>query len=105
MAHVAALSKQLLPVHLGGGLSEGDWAAGLSAFLSTYLSLSFFFYFGHFWSLAAEEQFYLVWPLVVFLVKDRVWLRNICLAVCVLTPLARLACFHLIPHVYIDSGI
>ena len=65
----------------------------------------FYFYFGHFWSLAAEEQFYLVWPLVVFLVKDRVWLRNICLAVCILTPLARLACFHLIPHVYIDSGI
>jgi peptidoglycan/LPS O-acetylase OafA/YrhL len=65
----------------------------------------FFFYFGHFWSLAAEEQFYLVWPLVVFLAKDRVWLRNICLAVCILTPLARLACFHLIPQVYIDSGI
>ena len=34
---------------------------------------------GHFWSLYAEEQFYLLWPMLVFTVKDRVSLRNFCL--------------------------
>jgi peptidoglycan/LPS O-acetylase OafA/YrhL len=47
-------------------------------------------YLGHFWSLGVEEQFYLVWPFVVFAVKDRVKLRNICLAVVIAMPLIRL---------------
>lgn len=33
----------------------------------------------HFWSLAVEEQFYLFWPMLVFLAKDRRWLMRLAL--------------------------
>ena len=44
--------------------------------------------FGHFWSLAVEEQFYWIWPLVVFFSGNRVLVKT-CVAVCVFSPLLR----------------
>ena len=43
---------------------------------------------GHFWSLAIEEQFYLMWPLVVFL-SSRTRARRIALLTVMLSPLLR----------------
>jgi peptidoglycan/LPS O-acetylase OafA/YrhL len=44
--------------------------------------------YGPLWSLSVEEQFYLVWPLVVLLVSRRA-LAAICVAICLLEPLVR----------------
>jgi len=44
--------------------------------------------FGHFWSLAVEEQFYVVWPAVVLWFSRR-WLVLSCLTICAVEPLAR----------------
>jgi peptidoglycan/LPS O-acetylase OafA/YrhL len=45
---------------------------------------------GHFWSLAVEEQFYLVWPLIV-LALCRKTLLKLCIGIVALTPILRLA--------------
>jgi peptidoglycan/LPS O-acetylase OafA/YrhL len=50
--------------------------------------------FGHFWTLAIEEQFYLIWPVIVFYFSRRN-LMLLCLAICLLEPLARFLCLHL----------
>jgi peptidoglycan/LPS O-acetylase OafA/YrhL len=45
--------------------------------------------FGHFWSLAVEEQFYLLWPLIVFYLRERKLLIRFCIAVVMLVPVLR----------------
>jgi len=44
--------------------------------------------FGHFWSLAVEEQFYWFWPFVVFFFSRKTLIK-ICLTVCALEPILR----------------
>jgi peptidoglycan/LPS O-acetylase OafA/YrhL len=44
---------------------------------------------GHLWSLAVEEQFYLLWPFVVWRVRSRTTLLHIVLAVLIAGPILR----------------
>ncbi len=66
--------------------------------LTSGLHPSFHLHFGHFWTLCVEEQFYLVWPFVVYSIKDRVRLRNLCFVVVCAAPLLRLFCFLVLPR-------
>jgi peptidoglycan/LPS O-acetylase OafA/YrhL len=51
------------------------------------------------WSLAVEEQFYLVWPVIILLVSEKVLLR-LALAAVLLTPLLRALCTPLFPSMF-----
>ena len=49
------------------------------------------------WSLCVEEQFYLVWPLVVKLIRSRQRLLSLCISVVLIAPLLRELYWHLSP--------
>jgi peptidoglycan/LPS O-acetylase OafA/YrhL len=55
------------------------------------------FYLGHFWSLCVEEQFYFLWPWVVFWTRSRRTLIYICVVVVVLVPISRVLFQHHAP--------
>jgi peptidoglycan/LPS O-acetylase OafA/YrhL len=70
-------------------ISRGTLAAYLLN-ASNWLSLSGteIKYLSHYWSLAVEEQFYLLWPLAIFLLSRRAILRVV-VALLILAPLVR----------------
>jgi peptidoglycan/LPS O-acetylase OafA/YrhL len=69
----------LWPIYLG---NYARFLAGTTAVDHIFTRFPWFaIEIGHFWSLAVEEQFYLLWPLVVFKVSNRNTLIRICAAV------------------------
>ena len=60
---------------------------------------------GHFWSLCVEEQFYLVWPWIVFAVRDRRKLMAICTACIVAVPIARTVAMAHLPQALVDGEV
>ena len=62
-------------------------------------------YLGHFWSLCVEEQFYLIWPWLVFWIRDRrklAWVCAITLPVCLAM---RIVAQHALPTWMLDNEI
>ena len=59
----------------------------------------------HFWSLCVEEQFYFIWPFVIYKVRKIGVIRNICIVVIVALPIIRIAARLYLPRVLIDLGI
>jgi peptidoglycan/LPS O-acetylase OafA/YrhL len=90
----------LWPTYLG---NYARFLAGTSAVDHIYTSIPWFpIEIGHFWSLAVEEQFYLLWPLIVFKVSDRRALIRICGAVMVIVLLLRVFLLFVLPYSFLE---
>jgi peptidoglycan/LPS O-acetylase OafA/YrhL len=62
-------------------------------------------FFGHFWSLCVEEQFYLIWPWIVFWIKDRRKLIYVCLACIAVCPVLRIAASYMLPDFLLQKNV
>jgi peptidoglycan/LPS O-acetylase OafA/YrhL len=69
----------------------------------TFPSIQLFL--GHYWSLCVEEQFYLVWPWVVFRLRDRRKLLAVCVACVAVCPIARVVGSHTLPRFMLDQEV
>lgn len=96
VGHFSQLSND--PIVISGTESlKHDYPFLLSYTYNIELNLSYFFkwteyssgFFGHFWSLAAEEQFYIIFPFLVYFLQIQT-LKKVVIIILVACPLIRL---------------
>lgn len=73
--------------------------------VNAYFGYPVHLYLGHFWSLCVEEQFYLIWPFVVYRVRRRKTLMKICIVVLVASPVLRGLLCALVPGRYLEMEL
>lgn len=83
------------------------WPLYLGNYLRSILSTSLYdgiglVVLGHLWSLCVEEQFYLIWPTVVFSAFSRKRIERLCVAVITIVPLVRAVLCWLLPSRLIE---
>ena len=61
--------------------------------------------FGPVWSLCVEEQFYILWPAIVWMVRSRLHLLRVCLAIIVVVPIIRSICILNYPKMLASQAI
>lgn len=77
--------------------SDWLWLITFSANFARMRPEDLGFTFVHIWSLAVEQQFYIVWPLLVFFVPPKIF-RVVVIAILAITPLVRLAMFEFLTY-------
>lgn len=87
--------------HLDNGFVSAFADAGLVSRAVPRIDLRL----GHFWTLCVEEQFYLLWPSIVFTVRDRRKLIAICAACVLLLPFARTFATAHLPQPLVSGGV
>lgn len=103
-------AQWMWPVYLGNYarfLWPGDVIGNTSNFedIRSTVFPRFTYQIPHLWSLCVEEQFYLLWPLIVFSVGKRERLRNVCLAMVAAVPLLRTFALHAASAEALSNGL
>ena len=85
-------------------LADCDLLEGATYTINYFPGASHALYVRHLWSLAVEEQFYLLWPMVLVLARRR-WALRIAALFLILDPAIRFTCWQYFPstHELMDS--